>query len=89
MILQSTEHALQVMIGHLTDLQSYLRERRMGKDPSKLKVNDRQMQDHSSGSEEECPRHSYLTRIVERNPLIIYIENFLTKYEIDHLIQLA
>ena len=83
-ILQSTEDALQLIIGHLTDLQSYLRERRIEKSPAKLKVDDRLSQ-----RKEECSRHSYLPRIIERSPLIIYIENFLTKDEIDHLIQLA
>ena len=36
--------------------------------------------------EEICPQYSYRTRLINRNPLIIYIENFLSKNEIDHLI---
>ncbi|CAF1331793.1 unnamed protein product [Adineta steineri] len=39
--------------------------------------------------EYECPQHQYTTRIIERKPLIIYIEQFLTENEIQHLIELA
>ncbi len=37
----------------------------------------------------ECPQHLYNIRVIERRPLIIYIEQFLTPNEIQHLIELA
>jgi len=42
-----------------------------------------------SDYEFQCPQHRYRTRIIERRPLIIYIEQFLTQDEIEHLLQLA
>jgi len=39
--------------------------------------------------EYECPEHQYNIRIIQRRPLIIYIEQFLTQEEIQHLIELA
>ncbi|CAF0981365.1 unnamed protein product [Adineta steineri] len=39
--------------------------------------------------ESKCPYHQYKIRLIERKPLIIYIEQFLTQNEIKHLIQLA
>jgi hypothetical protein len=39
--------------------------------------------------EDECPKHRYIIRMIERSPLIIYIENFINQNEIDHLIKLA
>jgi len=39
--------------------------------------------------DEECPYHQYTIRIIERSPLIIYIEHFVTQHEIEHLVQLA
>ncbi|CAF4056143.1 unnamed protein product [Adineta steineri] len=37
----------------------------------------------------ECPHHRYTTRIIERSPLIVYIEQFLTQNEIQYLIELT
>lgn len=37
----------------------------------------------------QCPKYSYRIRIVNKKPLIIYIENMLKENEIEHLIQLA
>ena len=39
--------------------------------------------------EHECPRHQYIIRLIQRSPLIIYIEQFLTENEIQHLIDLV
>jgi len=39
--------------------------------------------------EYQCPQHQYNIRVIERRPLIIYIEQFLTSDEIQHLIELA
>ena len=36
-----------------------------------------------------CADHRYKIRLITRNPTIIYIENFLTANEIEHLIELA
>lgn len=36
----------------------------------------------------DCPAHSYNTLIVSRQPLIIYIENFLTREESKHLLDI-
>lgn len=34
----------------------------------------------------ECREHDYSVHIFSRNPLVIYIENFLTKTEAEHLL---
>ena len=77
-ILQSIEYALQLMIEYLTNFQFYIREKRINYFHSKLKDDNHQ-----------CRPHSYRSRIINRNPLIIYIENFLTKNEINRLIELV
>ncbi|CAF4070433.1 unnamed protein product [Adineta steineri] len=41
------------------------------------------------GSKYKCPHHQYSTRIIERSPLIIYIEEFLTQNEMQYLIRLT
>lgn len=79
-VLQSIEGILQCMVEYLTDLQSYIGEKRMGSMLSNLVENE---------TEVACPSHHYRSRIIQRHPLIIYIENFLTRKEIDHLIELA
>ena len=40
-------------------------------------------------SENKCSDHRYKIRIIQRTPLIVYIEKFLLPYEIRHLIELA
>jgi prolyl 4-hydroxylase len=35
-----------------------------------------------------CPRHSYTTHIFATSPLVIYIDNFLSDEEADHLVAL-
>ncbi|CAF0750126.1 unnamed protein product [Adineta ricciae] len=42
-----------------------------------------------SNYEQQCPQHRYTIRIIEKNPLVIYIENFLTEFEIQHIIELT
>jgi prolyl 4-hydroxylase len=37
----------------------------------------------------QCPPHQYTTYIGHHEPLVIYIENFLSDAEADHLVQLA
>ena len=75
-VLQSIEYSLQWISGYLTAFQSYIREKRL------------EMM-YENRAEKICPPHSYRTRIVHRKPLIIYIENFLTEYEMNHIIGLA
>jgi prolyl 4-hydroxylase len=36
-----------------------------------------------------CPPHSYTTHIAHHDPLVIYVANFLSNHEADHLIALA
>ena len=55
---------------------------------------DKQLKDNvtlvdTNKTEYECLNHRYRTRIISRTPLIIYIDNFLSPYEIQHLIELA
>ncbi|KAF2759422.1 hypothetical protein EJ05DRAFT_464045 [Pseudovirgaria hyperparasitica] len=37
----------------------------------------------------QCPEHGYKTRILARSPLVIYIENFLSEKEVEHLKELS
>lgn len=76
-------------IEYLTDFQSFIKEKRIKLVYSKLIRSNHQEKDELFPNEETCPRYSYRLRIINRNPLIIYIENFLSKNEIDHLIKLA
>jgi hypothetical protein len=69
-----------MIMKYLTDLQSYIRQESI----KYICVDDRKIE-----FEFECPKHRYRTRMIERSPLIIYIENFLTQNEIDHLIKLV
>lgn len=55
---------------------------------SKMIEENRQRRVYSTRDEVPCPQHFYRIRIINRRPLIIYIENFLTKKEINHLIEL-
>jgi len=36
-----------------------------------------------------CPPHEYNVHILTRDPLVIYIPNFLSDEEADHLVELA
>jgi prolyl 4-hydroxylase len=37
----------------------------------------------------QCPSHSYQTYIAHHEPLVIYVDNFLSNTETEHLVQLA
>jgi hypothetical protein len=74
----------EMIMKYWTDLQSYIQQESIKYIQSKFCVEDDQLK-----SEEECPKHRYIIRMIERSPLIIYIEKFLTQNEIDHLIKLA
>ncbi|CAF1591576.1 unnamed protein product [Adineta ricciae] len=43
----------------------------------------------TNNNERKCSDHRYKIRIIQRTPLIVYIEKFLLPYEIRHLIELA
>lgn len=88
-ILQSTEYSLQLLIKYLTSFQFYIGEKRMEMLYEELSEENRHRKIYSARTEETCPQHSYRVRIVNRKPLIIYIENFLTQTEINHLIELT
>ncbi|CAF1160268.1 unnamed protein product [Adineta ricciae] len=79
------EYSLHIIVERLTILQTYLRQQTI-KD---IKDQNSSVNYDLSKYEYECPHHRYVTRIIERKPLIIYIENFLTRNEIEHLAQLA
>ena len=86
---ESTEYGVQFMIQYLTNFKSYLEDKRIEMINKKLIEDNRQRKVYSAQNQEICPPYSYRTRIVNRSPLIIYIENLLTQKEIDHLIELA
>lgn len=72
-ILQLIEITLQLIILFSTDIQEQIKYDKY----------------NLSQNVYECPQHEYTIRIITRRPLIIYIEQFLTKHEIEHLIELA
>ena len=86
---QLTEYSLQCMNEHLTHFKSYIGDKRIELLNRKLMEDNRQRKVFSTRNEEICSPYSYRTRIVNRRPLIIYIENFLTQKEVDHLVELA
>lgn len=88
-MLQLTEYGLQFVIDFSTSLQSYVGDKRLELMNKKLKEDSQQRKVFSARNEEICLPYSYRTRIVNRNPLIIYIENFFSQKEIDHLIELG
>jgi hypothetical protein len=88
-IFQSIENILQIIIKYITDLQSCILKESIQSVESQLSKENLQFENIESKSEDECPKHRYITRMIERSPLIIYIEKFLTQNEIDHLIKLA
>jgi hypothetical protein len=94
-IFQATEFGQQVIIEYLTDLQLYMREHITQFIQSEFckkeecKVAEVNNNYDLSHYEHECPRHRYITRFIQRSPLIIYIEQFLTQNEIEYLIKLS
>ena len=85
---------LQVVINQLTELQ--LDIRRQLAQPAESTIIVEEVQNTTGANnynltdyKHQCPRHRYTTRIIDRKPLIIYIEQFLTRNEITHLIKLA
>ncbi|UJR14107.1 hypothetical protein I4U23_001103 [Adineta vaga] len=89
------DYGLLSIIKCLTTFQIYLRQLII--QPTQLIIDkeehikriDGSVNYHLSQYEQECPHHRYHTRIITRKPLIIYIEQFLTRNEIEHLSELA
>ncbi|UJR19764.1 hypothetical protein I4U23_022898 [Adineta vaga] len=93
-ISQTIHFVLNVLIEYLTDLQSYVQqevEQPIQSDSCKeiCKIPDVKNNYDLSQYKYQCPHHRYNTRIIERSPLIIYIEQFLTENEIQYLIELT
>lgn len=52
-------------------------------------VDDMSYNYNLSEYEERCPQHRYTIRMIERRPMVVYIEQFLTANEMTHLIELS
>jgi hypothetical protein len=87
-ILQVVEICLQTIVWFSVDAHQYIQQQiNYSRD---IKVcNETNMRYNLSQYQYECPQHQYSIRVIERRPLIIYIEQFLTQDEIQHLIELA
>ena len=84
--LDEIKKSLQILIKHLIDVESYFEDERIQSKYCKENCKSFQLNE----SESECQSdHRYKTRIISRTPLMIYIEQFLTQREIEHLIELA
>jgi hypothetical protein len=93
-VLKAIDFGLQVIIEYSTDLQSYIRQDLNQSMVSNFckevpKVSEVNNNYNLSQYKDKCPHHRYSTRIIERSPLIIYIEGFLTQNEIEYLIEFA
>jgi len=93
-IFERTEFVFELIIEYLIDLKLYIHQQLIQFLQSKVcnenhKIIEMNNNFDLSKYKEKCPYHRYTTRMIERSPLIIYIEQFLTKNEIEHLIQLS
>lgn len=86
-VLRYTDIALDFFIDYLTEVKSELYHDLHSHDEKSSEIEKEY--DLSNHYRKNCPHHKYTTRIVHRNPLIIYIENFLTKKEIQHLLDIT
>lgn len=81
-----TDVVLDVVIDYLSDVRIELQaDLPPGNTTPNKTIDQYQFFDYLK----QCPRPQYKTRIVHRNPLIIYIENFLSKSEIEHLLEIT
>lgn len=94
-VFQCVDVGLQFTIDYLTYLHLNIQQ---NLNPSPIQLNfqtnhyeteDVNTSYNLSGYEQQCPQHRYTIRIIEKNPLLIYIENFLTEFEIQHIIELT
>ena len=83
-IVQSIVNILKLFIKYLNEIIHYLEEKTIEGDSKDIQEDFIEKKE-----EEQCVDHRYKIRLIERSPLIIYIENFLQKSEIDHLIELG
>jgi hypothetical protein len=89
-VLQLIEICLQLLVYLFTDAHRYIQQPRYSfQDTKSCEKNNIKQNYNLSQYEYECPQHRYNIQIIERRPLIIYIENLLTENEIQHLIELA
>ena len=80
-LLQATDTSLQMTMKCLTHLQSFVRRQ--------IQVEEITSDDELSQYEHICPKQRYTIRIIAQKPTIIYIEEFLTQKEMQHLIELT
>ena len=94
-IFQHVDAGVQSTIDYLTYLRLNIQQ---NLNPSPIQLNfhtdhyeteDINNSYNDSNYEQQCPQHRYTIRIIEKNPLVIYIENFLTAFEIQHIIELT
>ena len=84
---QSIDAILEVFIDYLSDVRAELQAELASHESQKVGASGDN--DRLSDYKPACPHHSYTIRLVHRNPLIIYIDKFLTQNEIQHLIDLT
>jgi hypothetical protein len=82
------EYILQLTIEKLADLKFYCR-RDLIKTTQLNFVKETSNVFRTDQNDNKCPNHRYTTRIIQRKPMMIYIEQFLTQDETQHLVELA
>ncbi len=87
-ILQLIEICLQSIIFFSIDAHQYIQQQ-INYSRDIQFCNKTNVKYNLSHYQYQCPQHLYNIRVIERRPLIIYIEQFLTPNEIQHLIELA
>lgn len=87
-ILQTIEICLQSIILFSMDAQQYIQQH-INYSPEVKICNETNRKYNLSQYEYECPQHQYTIRVIRGRPLIIYIEEFLTENEIQHLIEIT
>lgn len=85
--LRYTHVALELLIDYLNEVQLEL-SLDLNSHGGKVGEIDQEY-DLSTHYRKRCPRQKYTARIVHRDPLIIYIENFLSKNELEHLLEIT
>ncbi|UJR24658.1 hypothetical protein I4U23_006032 [Adineta vaga] len=93
-LIELIDFGLQVIIDYLTYLHWHIQRRvlqpiQLNFDKDNYEIDETTDNYNLSDYEHRCPRHRYTIRIIERNPLLIYIEQFLTPNEIQHIIELT
>ena len=87
-ILQLFELCLKLIVLFSMDAQRYIQQQINAS--REIKICNQTSEKYTlSHYADECPQHRYYVRVIERRPLIIYIEQFLTPNEQQHLIELA